>query len=280
MEFQKSVIDLIKTRKSSRSYKEIDIEDGTFQKLNDYLAKINSEAKIKARFEFAHSKDTQHETVEKLGTYGFIKGANSFLVGILDKGERDALEFGYLFEKIVLFATDLGLQTCWLGGTFKRGSFGKSLSLTESEFIPIVSPVGYEKDKPRVIESAMRVAVGADKRKPWSELFFERNSSKPLNEASAGSYAIPLEMVRLAPSASNKQPWRIVKDDKTFHFYICRTKGYGGPSYDVQKNDIGIAKCHFELSANELGQKGNWRIMENLTAPTQWEYVCSWVDET
>ena len=280
MELQKSVIQLIKTRKSSRSYKEIDIDDGTLQKLNDYLAKINGEVKIKARFEFVHSKDAQHETAEKLGTYGFIKGANSFLVGILDKGERDALEFGYLFEKIVLFATDLGLQTCWLGGTFKRGSFGKSLSLTESEFIPIVSPVGFEKDKPRVIESVMRVAVGADKRKPWSELFFEGNGSKPLNEASTEAYAIPLEMVRLAPSASNKQPWRIVKDNNTFHFYLCRTKGYGVASYDVQKNDIGIAKCHFELSANELGLKGDWCDIDNTAAFAQWEYVCSWVDET
>ena len=36
----------------------------------------------------------------------------------------------------------------------------------------------------------------------------------------------PLEMVRLGPSASNKQPWRIVRKDGFYHFFIQRTKGY------------------------------------------------------
>lgn len=280
MEFEKSVVELVRTRKSSRSYKEIDIEGATLQKLNDYIALITKEAKIKARFVFAHTGEVENDATKKLGTYGVIKGANSFLVGVLDKDEKNSLEFGYLFEKIVLFATDLGLGTCWLGGTFKKSDFAKSLSIAETEFIPIVSPVGFEKEKLRVFESAMRTLIGADNRKPWRELFFEGNNSTPLDEASAAPYAIPLEMVRLGPSASNKQPWRVTKDGNAFHFYVCRTKGYGVPSYDVQINDIGIAKCHFELTANELGLKGKWLEMTDISTPTQWEYVCSWFDET
>jgi len=279
MEYKKPVVELIKARKSSRTYKEIDIESETIQKLNDFIAKINKESKISARFVFTRNEDAESAAAKKLGTYGVIKGANSFIVGVLDKGEKNALEFGRLFEKIILFATDLGLATCWLGGTFKKGDFAKNLSLAENEFIPIVSPVGYEKDKLRVVESAMRTVIGADKRKPWSELFFEENGSTPLNEISAAPYAVPLEMVRLAPSASNKQPWRIIKDNKTLHFYVCRTKGYGVTGYDMQKNDIGIAKCHFELTANELGLKGNWQGMKNMPIPTGFEYVCSWVEE-
>lgn len=278
MEYIGSILNLIKTRKSSRTFKEIAIEEKTLEKLSSYIAELNSEAKINARFVFVSGGDSALAEGKKLGTYGFIKGARSFFVGVLDKNEKDALEFGRLFEKLVLFATDLGLQTCWLGGTFKKSDFEKSLSLKDNEFIPIVSPVGYEKDKLRVVEAAMRTVVGADNRKPWSELFFDASISKPLSETKAEPYSTALEMVRLGPSASNKQPWRVIRNDKGLHFYLCRTKGYGVPSYDVQLNDIGIAKCHFELSTKELGISGSWQKLENIVSPSGWEYVCSWVD--
>ena len=161
---------------------------------------------------------------------------------------------------LVLFATGLGFQTCWLGGTFNKRDFENNVKLHEDEFIPIVSPVGLKKEKPRVFESSMRAFVCANKRKPWSELFFEESSSVHLNEARAEAYVIPLEMVRLGPSASSKQHWRIIKDKKTFHFYLCRTKGYGVTSYDMQKNDMGIAKCHFELSAKVKGRAEQWKV--------------------
>ncbi|MBU3110206.1 nitroreductase family protein [Clostridium lacusfryxellense] len=276
MEFQKSVIELIKMRTSSRSYDQKNIESIKLKKLKDYITKINEETKLRVRFIFTQSNDNDVKQVKKMGTYGVISGANSFIIGILDKEEKDALEFGYLFEKIVLFATDLGLQTCWLGGTFNKSNFEQNMSLLDNEFIPIVSPVGIKKEKPRVFESAMRALVGANKRKPWSELFFVADSLAPLNEDSAGQYAVPLEMVRLGPSASNKQPWRIIKEENTYHFYLSRTKGYGVTGYDMQKNDIGIAKCHFELSANELGLKGTWVEIKKISTPNDWEYCCSW----
>ena len=277
MEFQHSVIDLIKTRISSRTFKALDIEENTLEKLKAYIAELNGEAKKKARFVLVNGDDAVLVQGKKLGTYGFIKGAGSFLVGVLDKTEKDALEFGYLFEKLILFVTDLGLDSCWLGGTFKKSDFEKSLGLKDNEYIPIVSPVGYAAEKRRIVEAAMRSFVGAANRKPWSELFFDGSITKPLAEAEAEPYTTALEMVRLAPSASNKQPWRLIKDEKGLHFYICRTKGYGVPSYDVQLNDLGIAKCHFELCAKELRLSGGWQKLEKTVSVASWEYVCSWI---
>lgn len=279
MKFQKSVIELIKMRTSCRSFDERDIESIVLKKLNDYIEDINEETKIKARFVLATKNDIDGRTTKKLGTYGVISGANLFIVGILDKEEKNVLEFGYLFEKIILLATELGLGTCWLGGTFNKNDFQQNVTLLENEFIPIVSPIGIKKEKPRVFESAMRVVIGADKRKQWSELFFEEKISVPLDEKNAGEYSVPIEMVRLGPSASNKQPWRIVKGNDGFHFFLCRTKGYGVVSYDMQKNDMGIAKCHFELTAKELGLKGNWQEIENMNRENGWEYICSWIKE-
>jgi hypothetical protein len=276
MEFQQSVAELIKMRKSCRTYDGRPIENSTLQKLDDYVSIISKEANIRVRFTLVNDNETNGKPEKKLGTYGFISGTRSFIVGILDKEEKDTLEFGYLFEKIILFATDLGLQTCWLGGTFSKNDFQHNVNLLANEFIPIVSPVGYKKEKPRFLESALRTIVGADRRKPWNELFFEENNKTPLTGNSAGSYRVPLEMVRLGPSASNKQPWRIIKDQNAFHFFLCRTNGYRVTYYDLQKNDIGIAKCHFELSVSELGLKGKWQEMKNIYTVSGWEYISSW----
>ena len=63
------------------------------QKLEGYIKRINEEAKIKVRFVFINSKDINAGKTKYLGTYGVISGASSFIVGILNKDEKDALEF-------------------------------------------------------------------------------------------------------------------------------------------------------------------------------------------
>jgi hypothetical protein len=54
--------------------------------------------------------------------------------------------------------------------------------------------------------------------------------------------------VRIAPSASNKQLWRVVKDGPCWHIFLQRTPGYRrDPSKtlldlcDRQRLDLGIA---------------------------------------
>lgn len=276
MEYTKSVTKLIKERISTRTYDGRALEDKDLEKLNAYLDKINKEIKIKARFKIVSNLGTGKEESKKLGTYGFISGANTYIIGIMDKNHNDAFEFGYIFEKIILFATDLNIKTCWLGGTFSKENFTQLAGLNENEFIAIISPVGYKKEKPRVFETAMRATIGADKRKPWSDLFFNKDMV-PLKENDVDQFNIPLEMVRLGPSASNKQPWRIIRDGNTFHFYVCRNKGYGIAGYDLQENDIGIAKCHFDLTLKELGIKGSWQELNAVHVPNDWEYVESWI---
>ena len=123
MKLQKSSIEIIKTRSSCRTFDSCDIEDEKLQKLKDYIEEVNNETKIKARFLFIKQNKNSSGSSSRLGTYGVISGANSFIVGIIDKDERDSVKFGYLFEKIILSATDLGIQTCWLGGTFKKVDF-------------------------------------------------------------------------------------------------------------------------------------------------------------
>jgi hypothetical protein len=105
--------------------------------------------------------------------------------------------------------------------------------------------------------------------------------SSPLHEDTSGPFALPLEMVRLAPSASNRQPWRVVMNEKGFHLYLARTFGYGAlfRDIDLQRIDMGIAMFHFERTALELGLKGSWHVQDPGISPlpSSTEYVVSWV---
>jgi len=276
MEYQKSGIELIKMRRSTRTFDRQEIDPDKLKKMEAYLKEVNETIKINAHFEIATQKGSDGTTGHKLGTYGMIVGAHTFLVGIIDKNEKDTVTFGYFFEKIILFATDLDLQTCWLGGTFKREQFTQKVEMKDTETIAIVSPLGCRTERPRTFEAVMRTVVGANKRKPWEELFYHADGLRPLTQDEAGAYATALEMVRLAPSASNKQPWRIIKEKGQFHFAVSRTKGYWALNFDVQRNDIGIAKCHFELAAEELGLKGSFVVLKDVKGLGEFEYVCTW----
>jgi len=111
---------------------------------------------------------------------------------------------------------------------------------------------------------------------------------EPLYRNEAGAYAQVLEMVRIGPSASNKQPWRIVKNGDFWRLYLRRTAGYRHDPLkqylglaDMQRLDMGIAMCHFELTAKELSLDGQWVVEEELDKfplPNR-EYIVSWQED-
>ena len=87
-------------------------------------------------------------------------------------------------------------------------------------------------------------------------------------------------MVRIGPSASNKQPWRIVVDGERLHLYLARTPRYRRlvPSTDLQMIDMGIAMQHLEISARELGLAGSWEFVKEpaVDVATDAEYIVTW----
>jgi hypothetical protein len=217
----------------------------------------------RSRFTFITATPEDRKALQGLITYGMIKNPMGFIIGTVENARHNLEDFGYQMEKNILMATDLGLGTCWLGGTFNSSGFSRKITLQDNEILPAVTSVGYAVPKISPMDSLIRISAGADKRKPWSGLFFQ--GDKPLLAEEAGKFATPLEMVRLAPSANNFQPWRVLKESNvdTYHFYIKRMPGLKQLSFmkaDLQRVDIGIAMCHFELTANEEGLKGNWKV--------------------
>ncbi|MBW1807637.1 MAG: nitroreductase [Deltaproteobacteria bacterium] len=283
MAFSRPVTEIIKLRSSQRTYTAQPIEAKAAQSLKDALDNPPTPPfGGSVRVALLEAFDAEKRGVKKLGTYGFIKGAKNYLVGVVDDGEHAMQNFGYVFEWAVLNATDLELATCWVGGTLKRGAFAKAVEASSKQIIPAVSPVGYSPKKRRVFDSAVCFMAGSKKRKPFEELFFDGDFSTALSEQSAGQYTTVLEMVRLGPSASNRQPWRIVKQAgvDNFHLFVQRTKGYHKmTSVDLQKIDMGIAMCHFELTAAESGLAGDWQFEPpgNYELPERTEFMASWI---
>jgi nitroreductase len=286
MPFSRPITEIIQARYSCRSYEERPIADETRQQLADIATSMGTGPfGTSPRFALVAATGEDRAALKGLGTYGFIKGATGFIVGAMRNAPENTEDYGYLMELIILHATDLGLSTCWLGGSFTKSSFAAKIGARDKETVPAVSAVGYAAEHPRAIDSFMRRTVGSDRRLPWQNLFFENSLNTPLAREDAGDYTVPLEMVRLGPSASNKQPWRVVKTGSNWHFYLARTRGYGEGRFmrnwskgDMQRLDMGIAICHFEQTATELGLEGRWVMDEpdigELGELT--EYTASW----
>jgi nitroreductase len=287
MHFDQPVTDLIEQRFSCRTYQNKPIDPETRRCLTDFFEATRvGPMGNHARFKLVASEEGDASDLRGMGTYGFIKNPTGFIIGACRDEEMSLEDYGYLMEAIILQATDLGLGTCWLGGTFNRSRFAREIGLGDDEIIPAVTSLGYIAEDPRRVDQTIRNTAGSDRRMPWSELFFEGSFDQPLERQEAGEFALPLLMVRIGPSASNKQPWRIVKIGEAWHFYLRRTPGYPSPVFnlllslaDLQRVDMGIAMCHFDLTAKHLGLEGDWGVNDPGIAllDEHTEYSISWI---
>ncbi|HOG07859.1 MAG: nitroreductase family protein [Syntrophales bacterium] len=273
-------IQAIERRISCRTYRQLPLEPEMIEGLAQALLS-NTKGPFGSRVRFAliRSDRLGRTELRPPGTYGVIKGARQFIAGAVLDNPRAMEDYGYCMEKTILAATAMGLGTCWLGGTFHRTGFAGRMNLAEGELLPAVSPVGYASDQRSLRERVFRFGAGSDRRKPWEDLFYERGIVTPLTKDSAGRYATPLECVRIAPSAANKQPWRIIRDRGAYHLYLKRTPGYDRifAPIRIQNIDMGIAMCHFELSARETGLDGGWTVEAPGIPSGDLEYRVSWI---
>lgn len=271
-----NAIELIKKRISVRTYASAPEK----QKIDTITQFIEDNAGnpfgASVRLLLLESEFTPH-----LGTYGFIRGAKVFLAGCVKKGGHDLEGFGFEFERAVLYTASLGLGTCWIGGLFTRGAFADALK-PQDEHLPAISPVGYAAPKKSLVERAVAAGAKARTRKDFSELFFDGKLGNPIE--AQGALATCLEMVRLAPSASNKQPWRAIRSDSGLHFYLKSDKAYAGNTllgYSIQRIDMGIAACHFCYAAQQTGIKGRIvfddpHLLSDAEITSGFLYVFSW----
>lgn len=263
-----SIVELIKSRRSVRTFDEKPLSEVDRNKLIAYTANADNPFGVSVEFRLLDAKE-----------YGLtspvIVGAKDFLAAKVKRTDNFEVAFGYSFEKVCLYALSFGVGTVMLAASLNRAAFEKAMSLAKEEIMPLASPVGYPADTMSLREVLMRKALRADKRKTPEDLFYCKNFETALKENEAGDYAEALEAVRLAPSAGNGQPWKIVVEGDNVHFYEAKTMK-DSLLGDIQKLDVGIAIAHFDLVRKEKGIEGRFVVSDpSIATPNSTYYIAT-----
>jgi nitroreductase len=270
-------IEAINIRSSIRNYSKEKLDSNLIEKINELL----STPKIgpfdnKPRFVLIEKPKAREQEKVRLGTYGFIDNAAYFIGGCIEKSAFSEVDYGYSLQRIIIELTRLGLGTCWLGGSFRRKDYRKLLNTQKNEIIPCITPVGYKSTKKSRRERLGLVFSDGSLRKDFNTFFFENNFETPIIFNPEDNYHKALEAVRKAPSAMNKQPWRVLKIEDKYHFYLKRDSIVGTTkASDLQKVDMGIALANFKLALEELNVQGKWHIADPNIGNL--EYIITWI---
>ena len=258
-----NIIEAMEERTSVRTYTDQPLSDAQSNELRQAIAKAYNPFGGHATIRLANFN---LDGPFRPSTYGVISGASSYLLMGIAADRMSALSAGFMMEQVVLKATEMGLGTCWIAASFKGTDFADKADMPDDEPLKIVSPVGYPASKKKFLEKITRFAARSNTRKPFETLFFSKNFETPL--ATDNKFAPSLEMLRIAPSSTNSQPWRAVVDGDTVHFfYLDKSK--------ASILDCGIGICHFYLAEQFHGFDGNFHSAA-CQAPERYHYLISW----
>lgn len=139
---------------------------------------------------------------------------------------------GYMLQQMDLYLSSMGLGTCWLGMAKPTSGFNN------------VSPL------PFVI--AMAVGTPAEPLHRNTEAEFKRKLKVEI--CSTPYHSQIIEAARLAPSATNSQPWRFRTTPEAVHAYRVNVNLFKAWLYErMNQIDMGIALCHLQLAAEAEG---------------------------
>ena len=191
-----------------------------------------------------------------VGDYGKIKGAPAFIAFI---GNMDSVsvqeEVGYTGEGIILEATALGLNTCWVAGFFRPGKVASLIEIKSNERVLAVTPVGYARSGESFSEKLITGFGRTHRRLPVSRLV----SGVGCDELSQWVRAA-IQAARLAPSAVNRQPWGFDVEDGSI---VVRIRRHGPEGTVSKRLDCGIAMLHIEVTALSCGVRGQWQLLKS-----------------
>lgn len=240
----KKYLSAITKRCSRRKYIDKPMEDVQIERLNGLIQKYNETSCLRIQLRLGEGAEL-FDGFKK--SYGFFSGVQSYLAMVGKKDDPHRKEkVGRFGELLILDATDMGLSTCWVGGTYDA-KIAQKLAY-EDEVLECVISIGYSDEKhslrERLIEGlvhrkdSIKYSVG-DKDDTIADWFFEGMSA-----------------VYLVPSALNQKP---------FHFEYSAGNVTARATKDTPYAmiDLGIAKLHFEIGSGggkwEYGSPGTFQ---------------------
>ena len=207
----------IKARHSVRQYKDMAIDPALVEKLNEEIAKCNEESGL--RIQLILDDPECFNTL--MAHYGKFRNADNYIAIVGKKDLPDAEEkCGYYGERLVLLAQQLGLNTCWVAGSYGKGKCKADRAAGEK--ILCVISIGYGETE------GVR-----HKSKPSSRLCDVKEEDMPV------WFKNGLKAAMMAPTAINQQQFFITLQDGE-----PLIKAKIGP---YSRIDLGIVKYHFEV---------------------------------
>lgn len=216
----------IVARHSVRQYIDKPIEAEKIQQLQDLIDKCNREGGL-------HIQLVTNEPIAfsgGLAKYGKFSGISNYIAMICKKG--DDVKLGYYGERIILLSQALGLNTCWVGLTFRKQP--DKYKVLEGETLVCVVSLGYGANQ----------GVQHSQKKGYEAYCADARNVK-------GTYpewfVNGMKAALLAPTAINQQKFEFVLHDDNKVEAKTRFTMFNG----YAPIDLGIAKCHFEIGAGK-----------------------------
>lgn len=231
-------------RRSIRKYDMSPLPADTLERLQEYVSVVKP-LDESIRFEFAYlgSSDVKNLLPIK---------APHYICLYSEKKGNYLMNAGFLLQQVDLYLSDKNLASCWLG--MAKPAKGVPTLINGLEF---------------VIMLAFGDTMEPIHRANTSE--FKRHDLSAISSV-AGADEL-LEAVRLAPSASNTQPWFFSGDLDVITVSRKKLNLLKAPLYGkMNQIDIGIALFHLWLSLDHHGKMARYSFDKDL-APSGYEFM-------
>ena len=236
-----TLTEAIEKRISCRAYTDMQLDPSVFEELSELSETLSREGEI--RIVLVGPADGGADL--KLNGRMFSGTISTYAALIGPDDDLTRGKAGFFGEKLVLHATQLGLGTCWVAGTFDRSSV--TLPLAEGEVLHDVIPMGNMPSKQPFAQRTIRAGLRRRNKKP--EAMFKGDGS--LSSAPSWIRA-GIDAVIKGPSAVNEQPVVFAWEQGVLHATLPYLKR------NIEYTDLGIAKLHFQIAAQEAGISGTW----------------------
>ncbi|MBO6033246.1 MAG: nitroreductase, partial [Prevotella sp.] len=110
------LIEAIRARHSVRKYTDKPIEEEQTARLQEAIGRVNEESGLNVQLVLEEPKAFS----SGMWKYGQFSGVKNYFVMAGPKGKEAEEKIGYHGEQLVLLAQTLGLNTCWVGLTYKK----------------------------------------------------------------------------------------------------------------------------------------------------------------
>lgn len=216
-------MEAVKLRHSVRKYTNKKIEGETLASLQNIISECNSESGLNIQLCVNEPK----AFAGMMAKYGNFTNVSNYIALVGKKSASFEENCGYYGEKIVIEAQKLGLNTCWVAATYSKGKH--TARVNSGEKLLMVISIGYGENH------------GVSRKTKPIEQLCKVNGEMP------DWFKNGMESVQLAPTAMNQQKF-------SFELTGNNVKAAPGSGF-YTKTDLGIAKYHFELGA----ENGDWK---------------------